>query len=228
MYKLFIVLFTFFFSVASFAGDVTRNFNNKDFTEVNICCGMKLRVVKADNFSVKVTAEQKDFEVITVEQHGKSLRIYINRNNYRLRTDIRIEISMPDLRSLDLSGGAMANVNMSTSGNFEADLSGGAVLKGNLECRNTSLSLSGGSKVDLKGSGGNIELDGSGGSTFNLRDFSVGNVESDLSGGSDLTITMDGMLNTSQSGGSQIVFYGTAKIGRTSFSGGSGVTKGDL
>jgi hypothetical protein len=64
---------------------------------------------------------------------------------------------------------------------------------------------------------------------FDLRDFSVGNVESDLSGGSrSYNITMDGMLNTSQSGGSQIVFYGTAKIGRTSFSGGSGVTKGDL
>jgi hypothetical protein len=225
-----ILLLTIIFAAASFmvhASDVTRTYNNKGFTEVSICCGMKLRLNQSENFSVKVTADQKDFEVIIVEQHGNSLRFYINRNNYRFRNDIRIEISMPDLHGIDLSGGALANINMNTRENFSADLSGGAFLKGELSCRNIDLDLSGGSKVELKGSGRNLELNGSGGSIFRMAEFSVNDVESQLSGGSNVTLSMDGTLNTSQSGGSQFIFYGTAKIGRTSFSGGSGVSKGE-
>jgi hypothetical protein len=211
----------------TYAADVTKTYNNKDFTGVSVCCGMKIRINQSDNFSVKVTADEKDFEFLTVEQNGNSLRFYINKNNYRLRQEIRIEVSMPELQDIDLSGGALANINMKTSKSFSADLSGGAFLKGNMECRDADLDLSGGSKVELKGTGGDIDLNGSGGSIFDLKDYSVKNVESQLSGGSNVKITMDGTINTSQSGGSQIVFYGTAKIGRTAFSGGSGVSKGD-
>ena len=144
-----------------------------------------------------------------------------------MHNEIRIEVNMPDLEAVELSGGALANINMQTSRSFSAELSGGAYLKGNLSCKNIEMDLSGGSKITLKGSAGNIELNGSGGSIFQLADLSVKDVESQLSGGSNVEIKMDGTLNTSQSGGSQFVFYGTAKIGRTSFSGGSGVSKGD-
>lgn len=214
-------------SVLLYAGDETKTYNNKDFSEVSICCGMKLRLNQSDNYSVKVTADNKDFEYFTVDQNGSSLRFYINKNNYKLHNEIRIEISMPELKEINLSGGALANINMKTSRQFSADLSGGAFLKGNLNCGNIELDMSGGSKVNLKGTAENIELSGSGGSIFDLAEFSVKDVESQLSGGSNVEIKMDGTLNTSQSGGSQFVFYGTAKIGRTSFSGGSGVSKGD-
>ncbi len=214
-------------SALLYAGDETKTYNNKNFTEVSICCGMKLRLNQSDTYSMKVTADSKDFEYFTVDQNNSSLRFYINRNNYRLHDEIRIEISMPDLQKINLSGGALANINMKTSGSFSADLSGGAFLKGNLNCGNIEMELSGGSKINLKGTAGDIDLAGSGGSIFDLAEFSVKDVESDLSGGSNVEIKMDGTLNTSQSGGSQFVFYGTAKIGRTSFSGGSGVSKGD-
>jgi hypothetical protein len=227
MYRFFL---TIILAAASFlvqAKDVTRTYNNKDFSEVSICCGMKLRLNQAENYSVKITADQKDFDVITVEQNNGKLEVYVNRNNYRFKSDVRIEISMPDLSAISLSGGSLGNMNMDTDHNFAAKISGGGFLKGNLNCRNVKLDLSGGSKVEFSGRGKNMDLSGSGGSTFNLKDFSVQDVESQLSGGSNVTINMDGTLNTSQSGGSQIIFYGTAKIGRTSFSGGSGVSKGD-
>lgn len=214
-------------SVLVYAGDETKTFNNKDFTEVSICCGMKLHLNKASNFSVKVTADSKDMQFLSVEQEGSSLHFYISKNNYRMHNEIRIEVNMPDLEAVELSGGALASINMQTSRSFSAELSGGAYLKGNLSCKNIEMDLSGGSKITLKGSAGNIELNGSGGSIFQLADLSVKDVESQLSGGSNVEIKMDGTLNTSQSGGSQFVFYGTAKIGRTSFSGGSGVSKGD-
>jgi hypothetical protein len=227
MFKIILVLLTLTFSVLSFADDITRNYNNKDFTEVNVCCGMKLRLNKGENYSVKVMADQRDFQFLTVDQNGSKLRIYINKNNYKLRSEIRVEITMPDLEALGLSGGSLGNLNMETSRNVSLDLSGGAILKGSLVCANLDMDLSGGSQVNLKGSGRNLELNGSGGSMFVMKEFSVKNVESNLSGGSMVKIAMDGTLNTSQSGGSQLTFYGTAKIGRTSFSGGSGVSKGD-
>jgi hypothetical protein len=220
-----IILFT---TASINAADQTKTYNNTGFNEVSVCCGMKLRVNQSDTYSIKITADQKDFEYLKVEQKDNSLRIYINKNNYRIRKDIRVEISMPDLNSLSLSGGALGNlIDINTKNTFNADLSGGAQLIGNLKCGDLEADLSGGSKVNLKGSGRNIELNGSGGSIFELSEFEVKDVQSQLSGGSNVKIKMNGTLNTSQSGGSQLVFYGTAKIGRTSFSGGSGVSKGD-
>jgi hypothetical protein len=227
MYRIFFIALLIGASFLVQAKDVTRTYNNKDFTEVNICCGMKLRLNQADQFSVRITADQKDFDVINVDQRGGTLRIYISKVNYRFKNDVRIEISMPDIRLLDLSGGSLANIKMETTSNFAAKVSGGGFLKGNLDCRDIKLDMSGGSKAELSGKGRNLDLSGSGGSIFQLKDLYVQDVDAQLSGGSNVKINMDGTLNTSQSGGSQIIFFGTAKIGRTSFSGGSGVSKGD-
>jgi hypothetical protein len=89
------------------------------------------------------------------------------------------------------------------------------------------LELSGGSWVEISGNGKNLSVDGSGGSNFKLKNFSVENVNAELSGGSQVVITMNGELNTDQSGGSHLTYYGKASIGNTDFSGGSGVSKGD-
>jgi len=227
MYKLILTALLLITFSAGYAEDVTKKFNNKDFTEVSVCCGMKLRITKADNYSIKVTAGEKDFEFLSVEQDEGNLRFYINRNNYRLKDEIRIEISMPDLHALGLSGGAMGNVKMQTSKSFSVDLSGGSFLKGELTSGNITMDLSGGSRIELNGKAADLELNGSGGSIFELKNFTVRNVDSHLSGGSNVEVKMDGTINTSQSGGSQFTFYGNAKIGSTSFSGGSGVSKGD-
>ena len=210
-FTLIIALLILMFCSSLFAQSQTKNYDYKNFTKVEAGWGMQLTITQSDDYSIVVNADERDFKYLKVEKDGSSLKFYIDKNSYRKRSDINITIKMPALTELELSGGAEANIDMNISSKeFECELSGGAELNGNLKCGNVSLGSSGGGTTKLSGSGGNLNADGSGGSEFKLKDFSVNDVNSELSGGSELTVTMNGNLTASQSGGSKIVYYGNA------------------
>ncbi len=190
--------------------------------------GMKVDISQSDNYSIEVNADERDFEYLRVEKDGDELKFYIDKNFYHKKGDINIKISMPALTAINLSGGSIGSIVMSVSSkDFDCGLSGGSILKGELQCSNIEMGLSGGSQATLKGNGKNVEMDGSGGSIFYLKDFKVNNADVSLSGGSQVSINMNGTLNADQSGGSQVTYYGKVDLGNTSFSGGSGIRKGD-
>ena len=228
MFLLFIISFYLVNSVTVYPADrITKKYTDKDFTKVEAGSGMLLKIDQSSSYSIEVNAEKEDFEYLKVEKKGITLKIYIDKNNYRKHGDIKVIIQMPALKGLDLSGGAQGKLSMKISDDFESELSGGAEISGNLSCSDLNLEISGGSVVSLSGSGKNLSADASGGSIYHLKDFSVKDVNVDLSGGSRLEIQMNGTLDVDASGGSKVVYYGNAKLGSTDFSGGSGVSKGD-
>jgi hypothetical protein len=217
-----------FLAFSLISAQETRNFVYKDFSKVEVGYGMHVQVTQSGSYSVEVKASERDFDHLKVDKHGNSLDFTMKGWFNHRQDDIYITITMPKLTAMDLSGGSMGIITMENpSDNFEAGLSGGSKLKGTLKCANTSFGLSGGSWVYLKGSGNNLEIDGSGGSTFKLKEFAVKNVNSELSGGSEAEVNMNGKLNTDQSGGSRVVYYGNAAMGKTDLSGGASVNKGE-
>ncbi|MCU7497318.1 MAG: DUF2807 domain-containing protein [Ignavibacteria bacterium] len=205
-----------------------RKFDFKNFNRVEASSGMHVQITQSGNYSVEVKASDRDLKQLLVEQHGNKLEFKLKGWFHHLNDEIYIKITMPKLNYISLSGGSMGNISMDNSSeNFEADLSGGAKLKGNLKCADASFELSGGSWMNVSGSGKNLKVDGSGGSQFKLKDFAVGNVNSELSGGSYAEVRMNGKLNADQSGGSRTVYYGNASMGRSDLSGGSSVSKGE-
>jgi hypothetical protein len=236
MKKILYPIITFFFvsliaaNVYS-ADKVTKTFDYKDFSSIDVSSGMYLNVTQSDNYSIEIKADESDFKYLKVEKKGETLKIYFHKSFFsffKKHNKVEINIKMPALAGLDLSGGSHANIQMDNSSkSFSADMSGGAYLEGNLSCGDAYFDISGGSGVNMTGKGKNLKIEGSGGSKFKLKDFSVDNVNADMSGGSHATVTMNGTLNTEQSGGSRIVYYGNMTLGQTDFSGGSGVSKGD-
>lgn len=218
-------------SVSAFAETVTKEYNYKDFKAVDVGAGMRLTVTQSDTYSIKVKADDDDIKDLVVKKSGDELSFSFKRSgwfSWSRHGRVEIEITMPALRALDLSGGAMSKIKMDIgSKSFTADISGGAGLSGNLVCGKAYFDLSGGAGVNLSGSGADLKMEGSGGANFRLKDFSVKNVDADLSGGTYATINMNGTLNTDQSGGSRIIYYGNVTLGNTDFSGGAGISKGD-
>jgi hypothetical protein len=226
-----ITTFILFISISFAADRTSKSYNYKDFTAVEVSSGMHLKVTQSDAYSIEVIADQEDFKHIRVEKDGNSLKFSIKRDSFfsdwGRHNKIEVIIKMPSLTGLELSGGSIGNINMDVSTRkFSAELSGGSSVNGNLKCGKVEMELSGGSVVDLSGQGKNLNVDGSGGSIVKLKNFAVNDVDADLSGGSNVEITMDGILNTEQSGGSHLTYYGKASLGNTDFSGGSGVSKG--
>ena len=224
------LLFAFisFLTTSALFAQVTKKYDFKDFSEVGISHGMHVSVTQSDSYDIEVTAEKEDIDNLKVWKKGDALNFYISKESYNLRGEVNIKIKMPSLTAISLSGGAEGNIVMDVSSeSFDAALSGGSELNGELKCGNINMSLSGGSEITLKGKGEDVEIAGSGSSSFNLKEFSVRNVDSQLSGGSNVKITMNGTLNTMQSGGSNLIYYGDVDLENTMFSGGSGVEKGE-
>jgi hypothetical protein len=228
MKRILFAVLPFLFLISALGGEISKKYEFKDFTGVSVSHGMNLKITQSDSYSIEVRADEKDFEYLKVEKSGDDLKFYIAKKNFKKENEIEILISMPALTNLQLSGGSTGNLVMDVSNkSFDSGLSGGAMLEGELKCGDINLGLSGGSEITLDGKGENVDLAGSGGSIFDLKNFSVKDVNAALSGGSQVKVTMNGTLNTVQSGGSEITYYGNADLGDTSFSGGSEVHKGE-
>ncbi|MGA7836701.1 MAG: head GIN domain-containing protein [Ignavibacteriaceae bacterium] len=232
LFPLALLMFVFLASSA-YAGEKTKTYSIKDFTGVSVGSGMHVTVTQSNNYSITITGDEKDFEDLMVEKRNGTLDIYYDRSGWgwfghHRRGDVKVKITMPELTAIDLSGGAEGNISMNVDGkSFSAETSGGAELRGTLTCGNLNVETSGGSRIELSGKGKNLSADGSGGSKIKLKNFAVINVNADLSGGSTVWVNMDGTLNSDQSGGSRLYYYGNVSLGNTSFSGGAGVSRGD-
>jgi hypothetical protein len=205
-----------------------RSYKYEDFNEVNAGWGMLVNIIQDDNYNIEIEGDEKDLSELIVIKKGDALIFSFNNPEYKKLNDIKINVKMPLLKELNLSGGSKGKFVMDIdTKDFEAELSGGSQLEGELQCGDVSIGCSGGSIVTLKGKGENFTAEGSGGSIYNLKDYSVDDVNAGLSGGSSITVTANGNINSNQSGGSAIVYYGNAQIGNTDFSGGSGIRKGN-
>ncbi len=206
----------------------TRNLEFSGFTEVSVGHGMHLVIAQGQRFQVSVTAEPEIFERLKVRKHGSMLEFSMEPSGwFRSRGRIDVAITMPALKSLDMSGGAEGDVTMVVPNeNVRLGASGGAELNAQLTCADVNLDASGGAEVTLVGTAERLRLDGSGGSEFHLKDFTVKDVAANLSGGASATVNMNGTLDGDLSGGSEVIYYGTATVGNTDFSGGSRFRKG--
>ena len=224
-------IFCLFLVVAfSFVGlsQQKKTYNYTDFTSVGVSSRMKLMVKQSDNYSITVTGDKDDLEELLVEQRSNSLRFQFDDNDwFSNHGRVKIEITMPELTSLALSGESEANITMDIgSERFSAGLSGSSELKGNLKCGDVHLATSGSSEVTLNGNCQDLKLAGSGGSEYHLKNFSATSVKATLSGGCEATVSMNGKLSFSGSGGSELIYYGNAELGSIRASGGSGVSRG--
>ncbi|MBX2974982.1 MAG: DUF2807 domain-containing protein [Ignavibacteriaceae bacterium] len=206
---------------------VIKNYDYSDFEKVSVSSGMKVNIIQSDSYSIEVKGGDRTLEYLAVDVEGDKLKFYYTERSLVSKGEVMITINMPKLTGLSLSGGSRGKIDMENEDeHFLLNLSGGSAFKGSLKCQNIKVNLSGGSSSQISGNGKNLFLNSSGGSIFNLKEFVVKEAEIELSGGSNGSVNIEGTLNTSQSGGSHLQYYGTPNLGNTSFSGGSGLSKG--
>jgi hypothetical protein len=206
----------------------TKQLDFGNFDEVSVGGGMQVSISQGAIYRVEVTGSSSDLDRLRVEQSGSRLTFSRQSGFSGLFQSGRISlnITLPALRTVSLSGGSDGTLAIPHGSAFAAALSGGSRLSGQIVCSDIQLSLSGGARVDLSGTGQNLVLHGSGGSKYELKTFSVKQVTLSLSGGSQATVTLDGSLNADLSGGSHITWFGNAALAAVRASGGSKVQKG--
>jgi hypothetical protein len=184
----------------------TQQFNIADFTAVSASNGFTIQITQGNSYSINVTTDDNLQQYVNVYKSGSTLYVGLKPGIGYQTTQLRAEVTMPDLQNLQASGGTTVTTgNFNVTSDFVADLSGG-------------------SRLTMTGQGANINVRGSGGANINLTDFPAHNATVDLSGGSQCIVNLDGRLDATLSGGSQLHYKGNPTLGRIDTSGGASIS----
>jgi len=221
---------------------MTRQYDLKDFSEVkmgDLFGGVDADVTAADTYSISVTMPEDLFQYLDVSKSGQTLRITTRRILFGSDRP-KVSVGMPDLYKADYSGGSAGRISgfksshdmlvlCSGGGNlaldFEAgrteiDLSGGGTLTGRLVCLDCRINVSGGSRMELAGTGsGTTQLQASGGSQVLLGGLTVRKADVTMSGGANAVMSVTDQLGVNLSGGAGLRYNGNPQITRQIISG---------
>ncbi len=210
-----------------YAQEDRRTFDVKGFDKLSVGSAFRANVSKSSSFRVVATGEQQDLDDLEAKVSGRTLVIrYKNQRNKR--KGVTLDIEMPSLAAVDLSGAAsMKAAGFDGRNDLDLDVSGAAKLMLEIEAGDVSFDLSGASSVTLTGSANSLKGDISGASSLKAGDFPVKEAKIDASGASSANVRSSSKLLADASGASSIRYAGGAKDIRTNTSGGSSVRRSE-
>lgn len=215
-------------SITGSGNVVTEEQPISDFDKVEASQGFKVDVSQGDTFRVVIRADDNLIEYVDVSKSGNTLRIGLKRNrSYKLEnTTLEAQVTMPRLAALDLSSGSHVTVTgFQSTDDFDADLSSGSNLQGDIEAGDVNFDLSSGSGMTLSGSAQFMKLDASSGGQIDLSDFSVVDADVEMSSGGRATVNVSGRLDADASSGSHVTYVGNPTLGDIDASSGGSVER---
>lgn len=223
---------------------VTKEYDFKDFTAVEASSAFAVNITRGDSYSVVVSTHENIIEHLDVVLSGGTVKLRLEPASYS-NTDLKAEITMPELTKLKLSGASSGNVSGFASGtDFDLELSGASRIdidmetgmadvtisgasrvNGQLKADNTTIQISGASRSELNGSASELDLEVSGASQASLVDFAVQSANLNVSGASRASVTVNGTLDVNVSGASSVDYYGSPALNSVSVTGASSLNK---
>ena len=93
------------------SGDLVTNQESiRDFTAVDVSSGFNVEISESNSYSVRVTADDNVIEYVEIRKSGDTLVVGL-RWGYSFRSvTLNAEITMPELYSLELSGGSQGKI----------------------------------------------------------------------------------------------------------------------
>lgn len=199
--------------------NVTKTYDCRGFTGLDISGSFEVTLTKSSAYKVVVTypAEIEKYVVVRVE--GNDLKIgwkSVPANlQSRLKNRCTAEISMPELRELEMGGATSLqcadSFDLGNFAEFSMDLSGASTVKslcvksGEFECE-----LSGASRVDFDGDFRKAELEISGASNANF-DINADRAGIEVSGASHVEVNGKfGNVDIESSGAGNVELAGSA------------------
>lgn len=208
---------------------ITQEMDSANFTKVEISHVFQAKITRADSFSVTITVDDNLLEYVVVRKSGNTLRVYLKAGYAYISTTKTVEITMPRIDKLSLSGASQGEVSgfmFSDSLEFEASgasylniddlktgdtsfkISGASYISGSIEISEGKFNISGASSIYLDGFASDISIEISGASQTYLANFSVTNATVSMSGASTVTVRTSGSIDGNISGASRLTYLG--------------------
>ena len=204
----------------------TRDLDLAGFTRIEASSAFEVEVIQGSEYAVSLTADDNIIDNVDAAVIADTLRLGLKPSVGFRNLTLRAKITMPNLRGIGVSGASRADVRgFQTEESLDLNLSGASSVTGDIRAGNTRVEASGASRVELSGSGADLDVRGSGASNLVLADYTVRNVDAELSGASRATVNASGTLDANLSGASQLRYRGSPTLGRIETTGGSSLNQ---
>ena len=178
----------------------------KNFDRIAASGAIKLKISQGSGYKVNLVGNEASKKAIKIEQHGDQLKISTKNWKGHSNLNITVEITMPSIRELELSGACTA------------------LAKGFKE-NNIEIEINGASNLDLEGQTQSLDIELSGASFLNASRLKARKVDIEASGASKIKVWADNTLHVEASGASHIQYGGNPKNVNFSNSGMSTISK---
>ncbi len=200
---------SFDYSIFDEKGPLEKKFNLKGFEKVDAGGTFVVTIRRGDSFSITADSDNQDeLDDLDLEISNNTLKIsYKDKFLFGRRNEsVRINITMPKLTGLDMSGSSSVKAIgfKDKTKDLEIDLSGSAKAAIDVEVRKLEFDASGASRADLRGSADKINIDISGACHIDAKQMEINQVQADASGDSHIKFGKVKDFNSNTSGASRV------------------------
>lgn len=222
----------FFNPVPGSGNLVTTPFDVGTFTRIEASHACTIHVVAEESTSLEVTCDDNIIEYLVVERTGTdAVSIGLKPGFWYCGVTFTVEVHMPSLAGLELSGASEAVVEPGFSSTLplQLTLSGASNAElSSIACGALRADISGSSILALSGTADSERLNISGASEVHLLDCDAPSADVDLSGASQGWLDVGGgVLDLKASGASTLYYRDSPAWGTLDLSGGSRIVKLD-
>lgn len=208
---------------------VTKNFALNNFDKIDIGGSKNIILTQDSAFSVNIQTDENLFSDLEAYVENGELNVD-SKNDKRLNPSdkISVNVSMPVLKKIDISGIST----FSTNGKFSQNEKISVILSGasegtmNLRAPELNLKVVGASALNISGETRNVISTASGSSVINSFDLKSETTDTKASGASSVNVFASIELKAKASGASNISYKGNPTVQKKS-TGASEVTKAD-
>lgn len=208
----------------------TERRNTGAFTRVDLEGAAEVAIVVGKARSVKVSGDDNLLSNLRTEVEGDTL-VISTRHSYRSRIGMLVEIGVPALNGVDLTGSGKIRIRELEGDFFTATLSGSGYLdlagvtgeidlelQGSGRARldrfratQTRLSISGSGEITASGQTDSLEVEIPGSGNASLDELSASNVTAAIDGSGAVSLVATGTLDASISGSGSITYAGNPR-----------------
>jgi len=188
---------------------LTENRDVEGFTGLHISVPGDVRVNQGDMFHVQVQAEENLLPYLETERNGNDLHIYFSENVHDV-DGLRITISMPKLKNVQLSGSAQMETNGTFSGGtLNLGVSGsGSLMLDDMVFPYIAANVSGSGEIALRGQTEELDIHVSGSGEVDALHCAAKTGDVHVSGSGSVWLTVSDLLKAHISGSGNVWYEG--------------------
>lgn len=192
---------------------ITETRSVSGFDGLNISVPGEVHITSGSTFKVEVTAEENLMPYLETDVRSGKLHIYFSRN-VRDVDGLRVDITMPELTFVQLTGSANLHSHQAFTGNaLELEVTGsGEVNLEQLDFESIQTTLSGSGTITISGIANKLDADLSGSGEINAFQCPVKNAEVHVSGSGMARVNATQKLVAYISGSGHVQYKGDPAV----------------